>query len=66
MVVDWQCWWKNRKRVEFRRQIVPETWCSVGNCSVNLRCVVTGGLERVRMENDRVERVGWMVNSSRS
>ena len=31
----------------------------------NLRCVVTGGLERVSMENDRVERVGWMVNSSR-
>ena len=26
---------------------------------------MTGGLERVRTEVDRVERVGWMVKSSR-
>ena len=31
----------------------------------NVRWEVTGGRERVRQDDDRVERVGWMVKSSR-
>src|SRR6218665_1551818 len=31
----------------------------------NTRLEVTGGRERVRQDDDRVERVGWMVKSSR-
>src|SRR6218665_3932662 len=31
----------------------------------NMRGEVTGGRERVRQDDDRVERVGWMVKSSR-
>jgi len=31
----------------------------------NMRWEVTGGRERVRQDDDRVERVGWMVKSSR-
>jgi len=31
----------------------------------NMRWEVTGGRERVRQGYDRVERVGWMVKSSR-
>ena len=31
----------------------------------NMRWEVTGGREMVRQDDDRVERVGWMVKSSR-
>ena len=31
----------------------------------NMRWEVTGGRERVRQDDDRVQRVGWMVKSSR-
>ena len=31
----------------------------------NFRRLVTGGRERVKYEDDRVERVGWMMKSSR-
>jgi len=31
----------------------------------NMRCEVTGGRERVRQDDDRGERVGWMVKSWR-
>ena len=31
----------------------------------NMRWEVTGGRERVRQDDARVERVGWMVKSSR-
>ena len=31
----------------------------------NIRREVTGGREKVRQDDDRVERVGWMVKSSR-
>jgi len=31
----------------------------------NMKWEVTGGWERVRQEDDRVEQVGWLVKSSR-
>ena len=33
--------------------------------SENMRWEVTGSRERVRQDDDRVERVGWIVKSSR-
>ena len=69
MMGDWRVdlWMRNRKSAKFRRPFVPEMWCSVRYGAVGEleMSIVTGGRERVRTKDDRVERVGWTVKRSR-
>ena len=55
---DFQWWWRKRK-VEFRRQIIPKTWCIDGYGLIGV--VVTGVERRLVRRRSGIERVGWMV-----
>ena len=61
---------KELKSAEFRQQIVPKMWCGVGYGSVGVLEMSSdrgrgGSRERLRLEDDLVERVAWMVKSLR-
>ena len=53
--------------MEFRWQVIPETHCSDECGSFGEREMRSDRGSRIRMreDDDRVERVGWMVKSSR-